>query len=102
MKADANTDLGVTLNNIRSLSHLSLYYAQKIRAATHLKAQENDHARDALGKAYSWWIKYSKVMDSMYEGMEMQRTAELDHWRMHDEAVLKEYTGLGGKDIPAK
>ena len=40
MKASANTDLGVTINNIKAMSYLTLYYAHKIRGATHLKAKE--------------------------------------------------------------
>ncbi len=67
-----------------------------------LKANEKDQASEALGKAYVWWTKYSILMDSMYEGMSMQRSEELEHWRIHDEAALKEYTNLGGKGISGK
>ena len=94
--AEPNTDLGVTINSIRNMSHLTLYYAHKIRAATHLKANKKDNARDALGTAYQWWIKYSSKMDSMFTGMTMQRSNELPDWHTHDAAVLKEYTDLGG------
>ena len=100
MSAAPNTELGVAINNIKAMSYLSIYYAYKIRGATHLKANEKEEARDALGTAYCWWMKYSNLMDSMFTGMKMQRTANLSDWHVHDKAVLKEYTDLGGKDIP--
>jgi hypothetical protein len=100
MKAETNSDLGVTLNSIKNMSYLTLYYAQKIRAATHLKANDKENAKVALGTGYKWWIKYSTLMDSMFTGMTMQRSDELPDWRAHDKAVLKEYTDLGGEGIP--
>jgi hypothetical protein len=98
--AKPNTELGVTIDNLRTMAYLTNYYAAKIRGATHLKANQRDQARDALGTAYTWWIKYSSLMDSMYTGMQMQRSPRIPHWRTHDAAVLKEFTDLGGKGIP--
>ena len=101
MKAAANSDLGVTINNIKAMSYLTLYYAYKIRGATHLKAGEKEKARTGLGSAYCWWMKYSNLMDSMYHGMAMARTVDLPNWHAHDQSVLKEYTDLGGTGIPS-
>lgn len=101
MTPAANTELGVTINSIQTMSYLTLYYANKIRGATHLKANQKDQARDTLGTAYCWWIKYSDLMDSMFTGMKMQRTEELPGWHAHDSAVFKEYTDLGGVGIPS-
>jgi hypothetical protein len=101
MSVTPNTELGVTINNIKSLSYLTLYYAHKIRGATHLKANHKEQARNALGSAYCWWMKYSNLMDAMYTGMVMQRTEEIPDWHVHDESVLKEYTALGGVGIPS-
>ncbi len=101
MEAVANTELDVTINNIKTMSYLTLYYAYKIRGATHLKANEKDKARDALGTAYCWWLKYSNLMDTMYTGMEMQRTQDFPDWHVHDKSVLKDYTDLGGVGIPS-
>jgi hypothetical protein len=53
------------------------------------------------GTAYCWWMKYSSLMDSMYYGMTMPRTADLPNWHAHDKSVLKEYTDLGGTGIPS-
>ena len=100
MSAAANTELGVTINNIKVMSYLTIYYAYKIRGATHLKANDKEKAKDSLGTAYCWWMKYSNLMDSMYHGMTMPRTADLPNWHAHDKSVLKEYTDLGGKGIP--
>jgi hypothetical protein len=101
IKAPANSDLGVTINNIKAMSYLTIYYAYKIRGATQLKANEKEKAKTALGSAYCWWIKYSNLMDSMYHGMTMPRTADLPNWHVHDKSVLKEYTELGGVGTPS-
>jgi len=98
--ADANTELGVTVNNIRAMSYLAIYYAYKVRGATFSLANENEKARDAMGKAYCWWMNYANLMDGMYTGMTMARSIDLPHWHAHDQSVLKEYTDLGGTGTP--
>jgi hypothetical protein len=101
MRAEPNTELGVTIDHLKAMSYLTNYYASKIRGATHLKANNREKARVALGTAYAWWVQYSALMDSMFKGMQMQRSDRLPHWRVHDEAVLKEYTTLGGTGVPS-
>jgi hypothetical protein len=101
MKAAPNTELGVTLNNLKAMSYLTIYYAHKIRGATHLKANDKEKAKITLGNAYCWWIKYSNLMDAMFTGMKMQRTEDLPDWHAHDKFVLKEYTDLGGTVTPS-
>jgi len=101
MSAAPNTELGVTINNIKAMSQLTIYYAYKIRGATHLKANDKEKARNALGTAYCWWMKYSNLMDSMYTGMKMQRTRDFPDWHAHDKSVLKDYTDVGGNGIPS-
>ena len=78
---------------------LSIYYAYKIRGAINMKANEKVKARNSLGDAYRWWIIYSNLMDDMYTGMDMARTADLTDWHAHDESVFKEYTDLGGEGV---
>lgn len=102
MKAAPNTELGVTIDNIKAMSYLTIYYAHKIRGATFLKANDSEKARHALRAAYWWWLSYSGLMDDMYTGMDMPRTANLPNWRSHDAAVLKDYTSNGGVGIPEK
>ncbi|MFC1761106.1 hypothetical protein ACFL6U_03400 [Planctomycetota bacterium] len=101
MNGAANTMLGVTIKNIKSMSYLTLYYACKIRGATDLNAGEMEGAKTAMGKAYCHWMKYSEIMDSMYTGMEFQKTLDLPNWHSLDKVVLKEYTDLGGEGIPS-
>lgn len=101
ISAQPNTDLGVTINNLKTMSYLTIYYAYKIRGATHLKADEKAKAKDVLGTAYCWWMKYSDLMDTMYTGMKMQRTDKIPDWHVHDQSVLEEFTKLGGKGIPS-
>ncbi len=100
MSAAANSELGVTIGTIKAMAYLTVYYANKIRGATHLKAAENEKARNSLGTAYCWWMKYSNLMDTMYHGMIMARTADLPDWHFYDKSVLKEYTDLGGVGNP--
>ena len=58
-----NPETGMAIGNIKSMSYLSLYYANKIRGATFLKANDRDRAKKALGEAYGWWVKYADVTD---------------------------------------
>ena len=100
VKIEANTELGVTINNIKAISYLSIYYACKVRGATFLKAGDKENAKKSLGTAYCYWMNYANLMDDMYTGMTMARTAELPNWHVHDQLVLKEYTDLGGEGTP--
>ena len=100
MNASVDAETGMAIGNIKSMSYLSHYYANKIRAAVSLKSNDREKAKEALGIAYGWWMKYSTVMDEMYLGMEMQRTDKLPDWHSRDQFVLKEFTDLGGVGIP--
>ena len=100
MSAAENTELGVTINNIKTLSYLTIYYAYKLRGATNIKANKLTEAKVALGEAYCWWIRYTDLMNSMYTGMKMTRSKEITNFKMYDSAALKEYTDLGGVGTP--
>jgi hypothetical protein len=102
MSAHPNAELRVVIDNIKAMSYLTIYYAYKIRGAVHLVAKDKENARNALGAAYWWWMSYSDLMDKMYSGMNMARTADLLNWHSHDAAALKEYTRNGGKGMPEK
>jgi hypothetical protein len=101
LKMDANTEGGVTINNIKAMSYLAIYYAYKIRGATYLKANDKEKAKNALGTAYCQWMNYANLMDAMYTGMTMARSLDLPDWHTHDRLVLKEYTDLGGFNTPS-
>lgn len=101
VNANANSELGVAINNIKSMSYLTIYYAYKIRGATFNKAtNKKPEAINALGRAYCWWKKYTNLMDANFTGMSCQRVAKFATWHQHDAAVLKEYTDLGGTGAP--
>ena len=61
---------------------------------------KNNEAKDAMGTAYCWWMKYSNLMDANFNGMSCQRSFTFETWHQHDAAVLKEYTDLGGVGTP--
>lgn len=101
MNAETNTELGVTLSNIKAMSYLSLYFAHKVHAATFKLAGKTENTTTSLGKAYSWWMNYTNLMDRMYEGQANQRTNPvLPNWHFQDAEVLKEYHDNGGVGMP--
>jgi len=100
MSAPDNSEPGVAINNIKAMSYLTIYYAYKIRGATFNKENKTIEAKKAMGSAYCWWMKYANLMDANFKGMSCQRTSHFATWHQHDAAVLKEYTDLGGSEIP--
>lgn len=100
MQSSGNADLEAAINNIRQMAYLSTYYAHKVRGATLKKAGQRDQARDEMGKAYGWWMSYSRAMAATYHPDSFRNLAIVPDWTFADEAVLKEYTDLGGQGIP--
>ncbi len=96
VSAQGNPELEVNIKSIYAQAYLSLYYAEKIRGATAKAANRNEDAKIALGKAVDHWNNYTKIMDGMFVGADMLRTRDFKNWHVHDEAVTKEYTDLGG------
>jgi hypothetical protein len=109
LQATANMSSGgdiraeALLNNLKQQAYLAMYYAHKIRGATFLAAATKDKARDEMFHAYGWWMLYVNSMDAMYKP-ERFRTYDLADmkkgWFEWNEAVLKDYTELGGKGLP--
>lgn len=104
LSAGDNPELAVHLKSITAQTWLSLYYAEKIRGATALAANKKDEAKTAMGKTVGHWQKYVTIMDNMFYGADMMRSRNFKNWHVHDDAVLKEFTALGGRveDIPSK
>ena len=100
MQSGGNADLEVTINNVKQMAYLSTYYAHKIRGATYKKAGASDRAREEMGKAYCWWMAYSRSMDKTYHADSFRNLSIAPDWKFADAAVLKEYTDLGGVGIP--
>jgi len=59
-------------------------------------ANRNEDAKIALGKADCHWKNYTNIMDGMFIGANMLRSRDFTNWHVHDAAVTKEYTDLGG------
>lgn len=91
------------LSQLKQQALLAVYYAHKIRGATHLAAGEKDKAREQMHHAYGWWMHYATSMDAMYHP-ERFRTYDLTEmeagWRSWDQEVLKDYQVLGGQGVP--
>jgi hypothetical protein len=97
LSAGENPKLAVQLDSITAQANLSLYYAEKIRGATALAADKKDAAKAAMGNAVGYWNQYVTIMDRLFYGADMMRSRNFKNWHVHDAAVLKEYTALGGR-----
>jgi hypothetical protein len=100
MESGGNADLEVAINNVKQMAYLSAYYAHKVRGATYKKAGATDKAREEMGKAYCWWMAYSRSMEDSYHADSFRNLSIAPDWKFADAAVLKEYTDLGGTGIP--
>lgn len=101
MNSAGNVRAGALIKNLQQQAYLNLYYAYKIRGATYWKAGNSASARDAMGKAYGWYVVYVHAMNDMYIPGKF-RTYDLSAgWLTFVPHVLKEYTDLGGVGTPA-
>ncbi len=100
MNSGGSLDLQVAINNIKQMAFLSLYYAHKVRGATYLKAGQTDKARNEMGMAYCKWMSYTRAMEEDYHGTAFRNMEILPDWKFADADVLKDYTMLGGVEIP--
>ncbi len=96
ISADGDPDLEANIESIYAQAYLSLYYAEKIRAATAMAAGRLKDARTALGKAEEHWMNYTRIMDGMFIGADMLRTRNFEDWHVHDDDVSGEYSAVGG------
>jgi hypothetical protein len=97
MDAGKNKELQLNLKDLEAMGYLGLYDANKFRAAIYLEQNKPSEAKDAIGKAYGFWIKYTNIMDSLYRGTDLQRNASFLNWHANDANALKDLTDLGGK-----
>jgi hypothetical protein len=101
ISSQGNPQLEVKINNIKQLAYLSTHFAYKIRAATYKAADQKPNAREAMGEAYCWWMKYVNSMDAMYKGNKFRTVEIKPDWHYADSLQLKDYTDLGGVGIPS-
>jgi hypothetical protein len=100
MSSNGNDGLDVKLTNIKLQSYLTTHFAYKIRASTLKKANKIEEAREAMGKAYCWWIKYVNLMNDNFTGNNFRTVDIKPDWHYADQWQLKDYTDLGGVGIP--
>lgn len=100
LDAGSNTELSLNLRDLQAMSFLSLYNANKFRAAVNLEQGNQDEALDAIAKAYCYWKKYTTAMDALYIGVDLQRNLDFKTWHEHDMDALKDYQDLGGEGLP--
>ncbi len=99
-----NEQLRLNLYDLKAMSHLSLYYANKLRAAISLKKNQAADAKLSMSKAYCNWTQYTEIMNSLYLGPgEMQRVSGLlTDWKAIDKLVLADFQkDAGGTGIPS-
>jgi hypothetical protein len=101
MNSGRNARVDALLKGLQQQAILTVYYAYKIRGATDKEAGKDQAAKDAMGRAFGWWMHYVDLMDAMYIPDQF-RTYDLEEigWHFWDKAVLKEYHDLGGSGIP--
>lgn len=100
IKSNGSPDLDMAIKNVKQMAYLSMYYAHKVRGATYKKAGQTEKAREAMGKAYCWWISYTRAMEETYLPDSFRIMSISPDWKYADAFVLKEYTDLGGVGIP--
>jgi hypothetical protein len=101
VKSNGNADLDMAVSNVKQMAYLGIYYAHKVRGATLKKAGQTEKARESMGEAYCWWIKYSRAMEETYHTDDFRNLSINPDWKFGDAAALKEYTDLGGTGIPS-
>ena len=101
LKSDGNQDLDMALKNIEQMANLGMYYSHKVRGATLKAAGEIEKARESMGKAYYWWISYSRAMEKTYHTDSFRNLSINPDWTFGDAPALKEYTDLGGTGLPS-
>ena len=100
LKPGENVELQLTLKDLTAQGHLGQYNAQKFRAVIYDLQGEKEKAKQAMGKAYCAWRRYTDLMHALYIGVDMQRNRHFTDWHAHDKVVLQDYLNLGGVGEP--
>lgn len=96
----SNKELQLTLENLHAMAYLSLYNANKFRAAIYLEKDNQKEALKFIGIASCFWKKYTNTMDELFIGVELQRNFDFINWHAHDKDALQDYLDLGGEGEP--
>jgi hypothetical protein len=85
--------------NIKAMSLLSLYYAEKIRGAVYKASNSLDKVKPTMEKAAKHWLMYIDLMENMYSPMDLQRCRPLTDWHMMDSLVIKEFEEVKSNQV---
>ncbi len=96
MSHNNNKEFELALKDLEAMAYLGLYNANKFRAAIYLEQNKNTDAKNSIGRAYGYWLRYTTIMDGLYKGAAMQRNRDFTNWHVNDAGALKDYTDLGG------
>ena len=91
-----NVELQLTLKDLMAQGHLGRFNARKFEAVIHEIQGQREKAKEARGKAYDSWRRYSELMNGLYIGVDMQRNRSFSNWHEYDDVVLRDYLDLGG------
>lgn len=100
LKPGDDIELQLTLKDLTAQAHLGQFNAEKFRAVIHDLQGEKEKAKQAMGKAYVAWRRYTDIMDALYTGADMQRNRSFPDWHAYDKIVLQHYHDLGGRGEP--
>lgn len=100
LKPGTNVELQLTLKDLTAQAHLGQFNAEKFRAVIYDIQGEKEKAKQAMGRAYSAWRRYTDLMDALYIGVDMQRNRGFTDWHEYDKVVLQNYRDLGGVGEP--
>ena len=95
-----NVELQLTLKDLTAQAHLGQFNVEKFRAVIYDIQGEKEKAKQAMGKAYCAWRRYTDLMYALYIGVDMQRNRSFTDWHAYDKVVLQNYHDLGGVGEP--
>lgn len=106
---EGDTELNLTIDDIRTISWLGKYYAHKILAATHLAMFRETLERKWLDKAYeelnlsaAFWRYFASSALANYKNPFWTNRVGYVNWRENYEWALYDITVHGGKiDVPS-
>lgn len=99
VSAGGNSDLDVKIKNVKQQAYLATYLAYKIRGATFKKAGGTANlasSKEAMAKAYCWWMTYAGSMGSMYVGNSFRTVDMGPDWTFGDKWNLDDYKTVAG------
>lgn len=100
LKPGENVELQLTLKDLTAQAHLGQYNAEKFRAVIFDLKGDQEMARQAMGKSYVAWRRYTALMNELHIGVDLQRNLGFADWNVHDKTMLDDYTALGGSGEP--